>query len=224
MKFLFDQPVSLMLVLTAVAGLGLASGCGRDTHSIAANRSDNEIVSEPVVAKTVVPTSQPPAQPIASDRVESNQQAASPTISSESPADKTRLRNITFDTLKFEIEKGEKFERDMLSPAIEKLDGRRVRIKGFMLPTSMQSGLKRFILVRDNLECCFGPGAALFDSISIAMAEGETASYSYPPIAVEGTFRIHLVKNPFFGRPSPPGRPKENSHMSIFTIEAAGVK
>ena len=46
---------------------------------------------------------------------------------------------------------------------LKDLDGTRIRIRGFMLPTAQSRGLKQFVLVRDNLECCFGPGAALFD-------------------------------------------------------------
>ncbi|MDZ4820455.1 MAG: DUF3299 domain-containing protein [Planctomycetota bacterium] len=142
----------------------------------------------------------------------------------EQNAAKLQLRNITFDTIKFEMEKGEKFDRKMLTPEIEKLDGQRVKLRGYMLPSTIQSGIEHFILVRDNLECCFGPGAALFDSTVVLMADGETTELSLSPIAVEGTFRIHEVSNPYFGRPEIPGRPKENSHMSIFRLEDAVVR
>jgi hypothetical protein len=46
--------------------------------------------------------------------------------------------------------------------------------------------------VRDNLECCFGPGAALYDCILVEMQPGKTAEYSVRPVAVEGIFRIEL--------------------------------
>ena len=42
------------------------------------------------------------------------------------------LRNITFDTVKLNIKKGEPFHSDMLTPAVKKLDGNRVRIRGFI--------------------------------------------------------------------------------------------
>ncbi len=105
-------------------------------------------------------------------------------------------RNISFDSIKFPMEKQELFKLTMLTPQVKALDGRRVKIRGFMLPSFVNRGLKYFVLVRDNQECCFGPGAALFDAIHIDLAEGVTAEYSYPPIAVEGMFHIDPVENP----------------------------
>ena len=65
-----------------------------------------------------------------------------------------------------------------------------IRIRGYILPSFQQSGLTQFVLVRDNMECCFGPGAALFDCIVVQMAEGKTAEYTIRPVAVEGEFRF----------------------------------
>jgi len=46
------------------------------------------------------------------------------------------------------------------------------------------------VLVRDNQECCFGPGAALYDCILVEMKKGNTADFTIRPIAVEGTFNV----------------------------------
>jgi hypothetical protein len=46
------------------------------------------------------------------------------------------------------------------------------------------------VLVRDNQECCFGPGAALYDCILVEMKPGSTADFTIRPIAVEGVFNI----------------------------------
>jgi hypothetical protein len=85
-----------------------------------------------------------------------------------------------------------RFRREMLTSEIESLAGKRVRIRGYILPTAQSRGIKRFVLVRDNLECCFGPGAALYDCILVEMQPGKTAEYSVRPVAVEGIFRIEL--------------------------------
>lgn len=100
-------------------------------------------------------------------------------------------RDITFDDLKFGIEKGQTFERSMLTPKILALDGRKVRIRGYILPSFQQTGLTQFVLVRDNLQCCFGPGAALYDCILVEMRPGRSADFTIRPVAVEGTFTIH---------------------------------
>ncbi len=116
------------------------------------------------------------------------------------------------------MENQELFKLTMLTPQVKALDGRRVKIRGFMLPSFVNQGLKYFVLVRDNQECCFGPGAALFDAIHIDLAEGVTTEYSYPPIAVEGVFHIDPVENPLFGE-----GPLENSHIYIFRMDDARV-
>jgi hypothetical protein len=99
-------------------------------------------------------------------------------------------RETTFDDIKFEMEKTETFQRSMLTQEIERLFGQRIRIRGYMFPTLKKKGLEKFVLVRDNLECCFGPGAALYDCILVHMQAGKTAEYSIRPVAVEGTFRF----------------------------------
>lgn len=101
-----------------------------------------------------------------------------------------RARDITFDTIKLEMKKGDKFKKSLITPAIEALKGTKVKIRGFMYPTFQQDGIKNFVLVRDNMECCFGPGAMIHDCVLVAMSEGTSASYNVRPIAVEGTFDI----------------------------------
>ncbi|MGD9644352.1 MAG: DUF3299 domain-containing protein [Pirellulales bacterium] len=112
------------------------------------------------------------------------------------PASPGKPRDITFDTIKFDIEKDQPFFREMLTPAIEKLFGQSIRIRGFIYPTFQQSGITSFVLVRDNQECCFGPGAALFDCIVVEMKPGKSTDYSIRPVTVEGTFGFSELKDP----------------------------
>ncbi|MBS0210644.1 MAG: DUF3299 domain-containing protein [Planctomycetes bacterium] len=114
-------------------------------------------------------------------------------------AETTPTKSITFDTVKFPMEKTDAFKREMITPEIEKLVGRRVKIRGYMLPTMTQDGITQFILVRDNMECCFGPGAALYDCMTVEMKGGKSTSYSLRPIAVEGMFQIRELLDPVDG-------------------------
>ena len=100
------------------------------------------------------------------------------------------VHETTFDDIKFEMEKTDAFRRTMLTPQIEGKFGSRIRIRGYIFPTLKKRGLKQFVLVRDNLECCFGPGAALFDCILVEMQPDKTAEYSIRPVAVTGKFRF----------------------------------
>ena len=112
------------------------------------------------------------------------------------PRDSSGVIDASFDDVKFEMEKTDLFQRSMLTPKIEALSGERIRIRGYMFPTSLPRGIKEFVLVRDNMECCFGPGAALFDCILVRMTPGKTAEFSIRPIAVEGTFRVEEYVDP----------------------------
>ena len=97
---------------------------------------------------------------------------------------------LTFDNLKFDIEKGADFQESMLTEAIKKLDGQQVRLRGFVRPGFKQSGIKNFILVRDNQQCCFGPGAALYDCVMVKMSDGLAIDFTVRPICVVGTLQV----------------------------------
>lgn len=122
---------------------------------------------------------------------------------------------LTFDDLKFEMEKGGKFERSMLTKDIETLHKRDIKIRGYILPASTfkLSGITEFVLVRDNQECCFGPGAALYDCIIINMAKGKTAEFSTRPVTVRGKFELKEFKYP-----------DSDQHYAIYFITATEVK
>lgn len=124
-----------------------------------------------------------------------------------------RARNITFDNLKFEMEdpKSRLFTREMLTDEIEKLSGNRVRIRGFILPGALEE-FSNFVLVRDNQECCFGPGAAIYDSMMVDMTDGQIVKFSTRPVTVEGTFEVKEVVGP------------DNRHWSIYRLTATKVE
>ena len=122
---------------------------------------------------------------------------------------------ITFDDLKFDIEKDGDFQRSMLTEEIEQLHKRELRIRGYILPASVfkLTGFTEFVLVRDNMECCFGPGAALFDCIIVKMAEGKKADFSTRPVMVRGRFEIKEFTYP-----------DSDKHYAIYQMTATEVK
>jgi hypothetical protein len=122
--------------------------------------------------------------------------------------------DLTFDDLKFDIEKDAPFERAMLPKEIEELNKKSIRIRGWILPASVfkQTGIDEFVLVRDNQECCFGPGAALYDCIMIKMEKGKSANYTTRPVAVKGKFEVEELKFP------------DGKHYAIYKMTATEVK
>lgn len=69
-----------------------------------------------------------------------------------------------------------------LHPDVASLMGKKVYLKGFMWATQDTEGLTRFILLKDNGECCFGGKPKSHDYIFVTLAsfnEGERPPLSY---------------------------------------------
>ena len=128
------------------------------------------------------------------------------------PARKGAPREITFDDIKFDMEKGAPFTPDLLPKRVTALEETRIRIRGYILPSFQQRGITQFVLVRDNMECCFGPGAALHDCIVVRMQPGATADFSVRPVAVAGTFRLDELTGP------------DGKHLAIYALEGEEVR
>jgi hypothetical protein len=144
-------------------------------------------VAGPVATNQAAPSTAPSAQkPATPPRAKLRPGAK--TVVLERAGD--RPYDKTFDDIRFDMTPGAKFHRSMLTKEIEALAGQRIRIRGYILPTPQQHGIKQFVLVRDNQECCFGPGAALYDCILVEMKPGNTANFTIRPIAVEGMFDV----------------------------------
>jgi hypothetical protein len=180
------RPATAPAVAVAACVVGLL-GCGRPPDAAAPAR--------PAPAQETVAT--PP------------QAAALPVAN---PSRAAAPRDISFDDVKLEMQKGEPFTRDRLTPRVTALEGSRVRIRGYILPSFQQTGLTQFVLVRDNMECCFGPGAALHDCVVVRMVPGKTAEFSIRPVAVTGTFRVEELRGP------------DGRHLAIYALDGEGVQ
>jgi hypothetical protein len=137
-----------------------------------------------------------------------------PAAGEESPptaSPSARIRDLSFDDVKLEMEKGDAFSPELIPKRVTVLDGTRIRIRGYILPSFQQTGLTQFVLVRDNMECCFGPGAMLHDCIVVRMQPGRSASFSVRPVAVTGTFRLEELRAP------------DGTHLAIYAMEGETV-
>jgi hypothetical protein len=191
------------LLLTAV-GCDLASSApksspGERAASAARPPSNKQVEPSTNPESTPIP---PPAAPatVSGEPVPTTAAASTAEVKLPNP-DASGYIETTFDDLKFEMTKTELFDRAMLTPKVNALMGKKIRIRGYIFPTLRKTGLNRIVLVRDNMECCFGPGAALFDCILVTMAPGKTAEYSIRPVAVEGTIRLEELQGGPDGRP-----------------------
>ncbi|MCE9631755.1 MAG: DUF3299 domain-containing protein [Planctomycetia bacterium] len=153
-----------------------------------------------------------PADRAAAPRLVEKPSASPPPSAERLPADSRQPREITFDDIKLEMPKGDPFTRDLLPKRVTALEQERVRIRGYILPSFQQSGLTQFVLVRDNQECCFGPGAALHDCVVVRMQPGRTADFSIRPVAVAGRFKVEELRGP------------DGKHLAIYALDGESVQ
>lgn len=197
------RPAAALFVCSVL--LVFAVGCQDSTAPAAARPTPEPNYS---TATSVSPTDPPAVPSSTTGPTKTVNQSSSSTTATQAPTEKPPMprpaiasrnqgiRDVSFDTVKLDMKKGDPFKRSLINPAIEKLDGARIRIRGYILPPFQQTGLTRFVLVRDNMACCFGPGAMIFDSMIIELKPGLTTDYVVSPVAVEGTFSIHVVEGP----------------------------
>ena len=126
--------------------------------------------------------------------------------------DQSNIREISFDDIVFEMEEDTPFSQKLLPERVTSLVGQQIRIRGYILPSFQQTGLTQFVLVRDNMECCFGPGAALYDCVVVKMLPGRTAEFSIRPVAVTGTFGIKELKGP------------DGNHLAVYSLIGVSVR
>ena len=129
---------------------------------------------------------------------------------------------INFDDLMFDIEYDAPFDTSMWTKRLKRINGKKVKLRGYILPSSVfqSEGIKQFVLVRDNQECCFGPGAALFDCVIVEMEGKASADFTVRPVTVEGKFILDPEKYKYPGGKGPRGA----THMAVFRIKGLDVQ
>jgi hypothetical protein len=152
--------------------------------------------SDPLAA--AVNDGREPQAPVLPDDTAGSQ----PEIPSE-PAEEARQMQqdsqavpITFDDLKLEMEKDTVYDSTLLTERVKELDGRRVRIRGFLYPgVFQQTGITQFPLIK-NTQCKFGPGGQAHHIVLVELKHGLTTSFTVRPIAVEGVLTLQPWTGP----------------------------
>jgi hypothetical protein len=189
-------------------------------------------VDEPVAASDPPPAAEaspPQASPTTVNPTQTQTSAAedpvprATVVERKSSATARARGEINFDDLKFELAKDAPFESELLTEEIRQLVGTKVKLRGYILPSTLfsETNISQFVLVRDNQECCFGPGAALFDCVMVQMVGGETTDFVTRPVTVEGTFVIDTESYRYPPGYSPVGGA---THMAVFRIEGESVQ
>jgi hypothetical protein len=81
-----------------------------------------------------------------------------------------------------------------IPPDIAALDGKKIFIKGYIRPDSVtvSRGIKRFLLVRDNNQCCFGDLSTIkyYDQIDVEMVGSRRVDYEEGVFKIGGILRV----------------------------------
>ncbi len=195
----------------ALLTAGLLAGCNRPEPSApspgaqsAAVEPDKPAATPESPAAAPAPAGAKPA--VVPVSVSNSRPSALPTAPASGG-----LRDVTFDDIKLELKKGEPYDPSFLTTKVKELDGQTIRIRGYILPSFQQSGIKAFVLVRDNQECCFGPGALLHDCVLVEMVPPASTTFTTRPVGVKGTFSIREVKGP------------DGKHLAIYHLDGTEV-
>ena len=120
---------------------------------------------------------------------------------------KGEVAEISFEDVNLGMPVGAAFRPFMLTDRVKSLEGKRVRIKGFVMASDRTKGMKEFVFLR-NTECKFGPGGQADHLLRVFMRKGETAAYRSKPVSIEGVLRV----KPF---------PSSRQTWSVFDLEDA---
>jgi hypothetical protein len=134
-----------------------------------------------------------------------------PSVMPRASGQETRPRLITFDDLEIDLPPGGTFTESLLTERIRELDGCRIHIRGFMVPSFQQAGIREFVMVK-NTECRFGPGEPPHHVMMVVLRAGQTAAFTVRPLAVEGRFSISLYTGP------------DGSVWSLYRLEDARIQ
>jgi hypothetical protein len=73
----------------------------------------------------------------------------------------------------------------------ERLDGKKIFVKGWVRPGNRSTNLKDFILVGDFGTCCFGGSPKISDVVAVSIQGDERVSFSWVPKKIHGVFRLN---------------------------------
>jgi hypothetical protein len=91
-------------------------------------------------------------------------------------------------------------------PEIASLEGQKIFIKGYIRPDSITvpRGIKQFLLVRDNNQCCFGDLSKIkyYDQIAVNLTGDKLVDYSQGVFRIGGILHVE-PQNTAFGSAAP---------------------
>ncbi len=82
---------------------------------------------------------------------------------------------------------------EYIPSSAKELEGKKVYIKGYVYPGQKTDGIKTFLLVRDQGDCCFGGNPKITDRVQVTLAD---------PLRLKFSKRLHGVGGVFHVKPT----------------------
>jgi hypothetical protein len=128
--------------------------------------------------------------------------AASATADKAAPTEITHgdseYSSVSFDVLAGyfyiipDLEKPDSAPKDQIPKPIKDYDGKKMAVRGFMVPvTQERGGVKTFLLVRDQSLCCFGRMPRMNEWVSVQMKDNKPTRFiGDQTVTVFGTLHV----------------------------------
>jgi len=78
----------------------------------------------------------------------------------------------------------------LVPPSALALEGKRIFIKGYVYPGREKDGIRKFLLVRDQGQCCFGGNPKITDRIFVTLEDPLRLTYASRIHKLGGTFHV----------------------------------
>lgn len=91
-----------------------------------------------------------------------------------------------------ELQPDETQPGQQVPPSALALEGKKIFIKGYVYPGRDKDGIRRFLLVRDRGECCFGGNPKITDRILVTLEDPLRLTYSTRIHKLAGTFHVEV--------------------------------
>jgi hypothetical protein len=99
----------------------------------------------------------------------------------------------------------------VIPPDVRQLDGIKIRLRGYMVPTNQAAKITSFALVPSLFNCCFGQPPQIEHTVMVTCANGLTIDLTANEVVVEGTLKVGELKD-------------DGYVVSIFNVRATQVK
>lgn len=203
----------LLLFIVSIFAFGCDRQPGESDLPINATDPQGETVDEPGDTDATDSSSDQEGKQRDTAAESSATQSKSTTNSTTaSTSENEKPLDISFDQLIISMQPDVVFRPWMLTPEVQALDGKKIRLHGYMYGgVQKRTGLKEFILLR-NTECKFGPGGQADHLIKVKLDPNLETSYTTNVVMIEGTLTINPYEGP------------DGNTWSIYDMQCNSVK